>query len=468
MRKINKKALVILTISLLTIFIFVPFSSAGSGTQVGGIINADTVWTKSNSPYSLTSPVIVGYGATLKIEAGTVIDLNGYNVQVNGILNARGSSTNNIVFTSSGGGAVVFSGSSTSYSDQTQTGCIIENSQLTGVYVYVSSGAPKISHNTMIAPNVDSVKMAFEIDSAGAPLIFGNTITGSIECLNGAHPTIIGNSIRGGVRSQGFDLSQPVIINNTIVGGAGDAAYATGISAYGNNFYIANNTISGCYTGIGLDEGTNTIEGNLIFNNTNGIMISQDEYAIANIRHNTICNNTQGIGIGYESNVEHVTIIYNNLVGNAGYKLTGANVTYNWWGTTNQTEIGAAVSGAAVYAPFLNAPDATAPAIPDSPIQTVQPTVTPSPTNTPSATTSPSPAPSATTNSVQTVQQTATPTAIPNSATEKPVMTPYQASEAIPEFTIFVALGFIALSVFAATLVYYRRVRAQLKKQPIP
>ena len=459
MKRINRKALVVLTITLITILTLIPLSVANTGTQTSGMINVDTVWTKSNSPYSLTSPVIVGYGATLTIEAGTVIQFNGYNLQVNGILNARGSSTDNTIFTSSSGGAVVFSGSSTSYSEQTQTGCIIENSQLTGVYIYVSSGAPKISHNTMIAPNVDSVKMAFEIDSAGAPLIFGNTITGSIECLNGAHPTIIGNSIRGGVRSQGFDLSQPVIINNTIVGGAGDSGYATGISAYGNNFYIANNTISGCYNGIALDEGTNTVEGNLIFNNTNGIMISQDEYDRALIRHNTICNNTQGIWLGSESNMEHVNIIYNNLVGNTGYKLTGANVTYNWWGTTNQTEIGAALSSAAVYTPFLNAPDATAPAVSGPLNQNVPPSDSPLPTFSPS----PSPSVTANTNSAQTSQPTATPTL---SATEKPTMTPYQASEAIPEFTVFIAVGFIAFSVFTASLVYYRRVRVQLKKQP--
>lgn len=459
MQTTNKKALVILTISLLTVFTLVPFSSAATGTQVGGIINTDTAWTKVMGPYNLTSPVIVGYGVTLQIEQGAVINLNGYNLQVNGILNARGRSDDKITFTSSNGGAIVFSGSSTSYYESGQTGCIIENAQLNGVYVYVSSGAPKISGCTMIAPNVDSVKMAFEIDSAGAPIISGNTINGSIECLNGAHPTIINNFIRGGIRSQGFDLSQPVIINNTIIGGAGDPAYGNGINACGNNFYIANNTIYGCYSAISLSEGTNTIEGNLIYNNTNGITMYQNEYSTTNIRHNTIYNNTQGLIIGYETNLQQVFIMYNNLVGNSGYKLEGANVTYNYWGTTNQTAISSLLSSTTVYDPFLNSPDTTAPAAPNLQGQNNLPTNSPTPTILPSA--------SAYTGANQAAATQPTPIATPNTATQQPTATPYQASEAIPEFTVFIAAGFIALSLCTATLVFYKRMRGQLKKPAI-
>jgi hypothetical protein len=456
MQTINKKALVALTIFLLTVFAFVPFCTATTGTQVGGMIITDTEWTRVMGPYSLTSPVVVGYGATLHIEDGAVVNLNGYNLQVNGILKARGINGDKITFTSSNGGAIVFSGSSTSYDEAGQTGCIIENAQLNGVYVYVSSGAPKICGCTMVAPNVDSVKMAFEIDSAGAPVIVGNTINGSIECLNGAHPTIMGNLIRGGIRSQGFDLSQPIIINNTIIGGISYPGYSSGINACGSNFYIANNTISGCQSAIMLNEGTNTIEYNLIFNNTCGIAISQNEYATANIRHNTIYNNTQGIIVGYETNIQLISIIYNNLVGNSGYDFRGANGTYNWWGTTNQTAINSLLSNSSAYLPILTSPDATAPAIPNSHQITV-PTDSPAPTASPSSTAY----------TAVNQDQTAQPTTTPNTGTEKPTATPYQTSEAIPEFTVLIAAGFIALSLCTATAVYYRRLRGQLKKPSI-
>lgn len=457
MQTTNKKALVLLTITLLTVFTFIPFCSAANGTQVGGMINTDTLWTKVMGPYSLTSPVIVGYGATLQIEQGAVINLNGYNLQVNGILNARGWSGDKITFTSSSGCAIIFSGSSTSYDEAGQTGCIIENAQINGVYVYVSSGAPKISGCTMIAPNVDSVKMAFEIDSAGAPIIVGNTINGSIECLNGAHPTIMDNTINGGIRSQGFDLSQPIIINNTIYGGMGYTGYSSGINACGNNFYIAHNTISGCLNAIVLNQGTNTIEYNLIYNNTNGIVISQDQYASANIRHNTVCNNTLGLAIYYDTDLQQVSIMYNNLVGNGGYEFRGANVTYNWWGTTNETAIGLALVTTTVYVPFLNAPDTTAPKLPDQQNQITSPTDSPTPTTNPTT--------SAYTNVNQ--DPTAQPPVTPNNPTQEPTATPYQASKAIPEFTLLIAAGFIALSLFTATLVFYRRFRGQLKKPAI-
>jgi hypothetical protein len=167
MQTTNKKALVLLTISLLTIITFIPFSSATTGKQVGGIINTDTEWTKAEGPYSLVSPVIVGYGVTLHVEEGAVINLNGYNLQVNGILNARGRSGDKISFTSSSGCAIIFSGSSTSYYEPGQTGCIIENSQLNGVYVFVlrfsrlstaeaTAGRPSMRGSRLLTPSPPS------------------------------------------------------------------------------------------------------------------------------------------------------------------------------------------------------------------------------------------------------------------------------------------------------------------------
>lgn len=455
MQTTNKKALVLLTISLLTIFTFTPFSVATSGTQVGGIVNADTVWAKGNSPYSLTSPVIVGYGAKLTIEAGTVIDLNGYNLQVNGILYARGSNTQNIAFNSVGGGMVSFTASSSSWNENTQTGSIIEGSVLNGVYIQVHTTSPKISNNT-IYPSAD-INSGITVDmESGAPLIVGNYLNGTIECLDGASPTIMGNYIRnGGIMGQGFSMAAPVIINNTIIGGSSLMLAGSGIYADGCGYYVANNTIAGCITALALDEGNNIVEGNLIINYTNAIFISGSS-TTGIIRHNTICNNAIGISI---SNYDYpsANIIYNNMINNTKYNFKSLNVTYNWWGTTNQTAIGALLSSSTVYLPFLTSPDATAPAVPDSLNQIIVPT------NSPSPAISPSPSPSAAVSQPLSVQ----PTATPNSATEKPSATPYQASEAIPELTVLIAAGFIALSLFTATVVFYRRSRGQLGKPAI-
>ena len=86
-----------------------------SETNVSGIISLDTTWTKANSPYSLTGPVLVNDTVTLTIEPGVTVNFNGYYIRVDGTLTARGSSTDKIHFN---GGQI------------TGSGCIIENAIL--------------------------------------------------------------------------------------------------------------------------------------------------------------------------------------------------------------------------------------------------------------------------------------------------------------------------------------------------
>ena len=44
-----------------------------SQTNVSGIISADIIWTKANSPYQVTGNVVVNQSVSLTIEAGTEI-----------------------------------------------------------------------------------------------------------------------------------------------------------------------------------------------------------------------------------------------------------------------------------------------------------------------------------------------------------------------------------------------------------
>ncbi len=60
------------------IIIYIVFAfSVTAQTDVTGIINTETTWTKKDSPYNLTGTVQIAYGTTLKIEPGTVIKGNG-------------------------------------------------------------------------------------------------------------------------------------------------------------------------------------------------------------------------------------------------------------------------------------------------------------------------------------------------------------------------------------------------------
>ena len=64
-------------------------------TTVTGIINSDTVWTESGSPYILPGKVLVSNGATLTIEPNTQVQMTAYsdndNLIVNGNVNAEGA-----------------------------------------------------------------------------------------------------------------------------------------------------------------------------------------------------------------------------------------------------------------------------------------------------------------------------------------------------------------------------------------
>lgn len=73
-------------------------STAQIGTQVNGIISQDIIWTKANSPYNLIGPVDVTAEATLTIELGTVVNLGGYYLQIDGTLISKGTKAYPIIF----------------------------------------------------------------------------------------------------------------------------------------------------------------------------------------------------------------------------------------------------------------------------------------------------------------------------------------------------------------------------------
>ncbi len=410
----------------------IPFTLAQNGTNVGGLINVDTSWTQSNSPYYLNSPVIVSSGTTLTVEAGATINLNGYNLQVNGILYARGTNNCPIVFVSSGDGNIVFTAGSQSWNEQNSKGCIIENSILHSVSISTSSASPKIS-NCTITPSYNADDGNAITVTSGSPIIASNTLSGDIETVNDASPTIINNYIIGGILGSGFLTSTPVIENNTIEQGITLSYYlGTGILASGSNTYIADNTIFGCKTAINLYDGTTTIERNLIIGNNIGILFTGPMSPVsATIQHNTIINNT--VGLNTLGKYGPVSITNNNIVKNYQYSLN-VNMASNWWGTTDQQTIAQIISNQVTFVPFLTAPDPTAPIVPNyisfpTPTPTASPTPVPTPKSTatpsPIPTTTPTPTPKTSPTPIVTPSPTPSPSSNPNT---NPTPTPYQNS----------------------------------------
>jgi hypothetical protein len=344
---------VLLSALLCSVFVATPqFSTvmAQSGTNVSGIISTDTMWTKAESPYNLAGPARVANGVTLTIEPGTTINLNGYDLEVNGTLVAVGTRTDPIQFSWGSGlsGGIIFSQSSTSWNEQTGSGCIIENALLSAISLSISS-SPKIFNNSISGGQ--SVPSAIIIND-GSPLIQNNIISGGYGSsttisINEGSPVISNNNITGyvdnGLITGGLDTKHMARYgaSNDIVIGGGTAI-------------ISNNNLEYGYYGVSVIAGTAVIERNLF-----GIFvdeaISVGYASITIIQNNTFTADSGGI-----KGVNPSTIItYNNMENTYSYDIRVSqkgtiDATNNWWGTTNASIISSKIQGTANFVPFLN------------------------------------------------------------------------------------------------------------------
>jgi hypothetical protein len=265
--------------------------NVAASTNVIGVIASDMTWTKANSPYILTGPLKVDIGVTLVVEAGATVDLGSYYVQVDGSLHAVGSGTEHVHFS---GGQLRFTQNSADWSEQTGSGCIIENAALDSTSITVDGGAlPKIFGNSICG----------SVSVTGFSTISNNVITGHVT-VGGGSPVVSNNNILGGVSMGTTDM--PIITKNAITNKEG-----TGIQVNGGNGSIIGNLIYGCETGILLSPvqvlgGTwppyPTVERNLIVNNTIGIGIGlgsrfEPGSLCPIIQKNTISGNSIGISL---------------------------------------------------------------------------------------------------------------------------------------------------------------------------
>jgi predicted secreted protein with PEFG-CTERM motif len=164
-----------------------------------------------------------------------------------------------------------------------------------------------------------------------------------------------------------------------------------------------------------------TVENNIITGNSYGIGISLTDVNgglgqqyCPTILNNTVSGNSIGIylnGFGYTATP---IIKYNNLQSNSNYSFdlqesNNADLSNNWWGTTNQQAINQSIYdfkddfnlGVVTFTPFLTAPNPQAPSA-FNPIVTPSPTATSTPTQNPTSTPTSSPTLSSTPTSAST------------------------------------------------------------------
>jgi hypothetical protein len=334
-------------------------------TNVSYIIASNTTWTKANSPYNLTGPVLVKNNVTLTIEAGATVNLNGYYIEVNGTLIARGTQTNHIQFSY---GLIKFMQFSIGWNEQTGSGSIIENADLS--LITIQSASPKINSCSIVIMSVSGSPVISDNHISdginildGSPIITNNQIKGSIT-IHGS-PTLFGNTILTPSNKSAITINSgaPVITNNIITGGGinGPSAFywwelpAIEVSE-GSSASIINNKISGNdLSGFGLSRSDailsngqstaiskNTITGDVLIkkgqsqitdNIVYGMVTAGDSTIISN---NTITWTQYGIVAGGQS--QDSCIIANNRLYGGGND-TGASISLNGKATVENNYI---------------------------------------------------------------------------------------------------------------------------------
>jgi hypothetical protein len=389
------KSFVLMVLLFLSIFssAFLTFVLAQSGTNLSGVIDSDSTWTRSGSPYSLTGPVAIVQGITLTIEQGTTVNLNSYYMQINGTLHAIGIESEKVTFN---GGQIIFTLTSNGWAEQAKSGCIIENALIN--QTLISSNNPikidkciinsQISVTSSIISNnvvTGEIRSSSPIGSGAVDssiisnnnvkgkIVLGSVSLGAISAPSESS-TVSNNIVEGSIIS-GSPQGIPQIFNNIVTeGGIGCDGYAN----------IFNNYVYGCQNGISLYTmrvfGGNlpcyaTVQNNKVTENSVGISISLSSVnggatQTPTILNNTISSNKFGIslsGFGYDKTP---TIQYNNLQDNSDYNFylqesNNADVSYNWWGTTDESIISKSIYdykndfnlGKVTFTPILNSPN---------------------------------------------------------------------------------------------------------------
>ncbi|MGD6933755.1 MAG: NosD domain-containing protein [Candidatus Bathyarchaeia archaeon] len=191
----------------------VQFGQVQASETVNGIIASDTTWTQSRSPITLIGPISVNPGVTLTIEAGAIVNLGTYYIQVNGTLQALGTQNNKVQFN---GGKIVFTEICNGWLEQSDTGCKIENAVFNQTTITSDASLKIINSQTTGGITV--------IDYFRKSLLSNNRVEGSVEArnayildnqisydLNAVDSNIVGCTVNGGVSGSFLSIDQSII-----------------------------------------------------------------------------------------------------------------------------------------------------------------------------------------------------------------------------------------------------------------
>jgi hypothetical protein len=311
-----------------TLFLSIGFlfnQAAFAQTSVSDSLTTDQTWTLANSPYQVTTNVIVNPGVTLTIEAGATVQFDaGTSLIIDGAIVADGTSGNEITFTSSSGSPAAGDWGTIRFNNTSGVGSVFD-------YVILEYGGGAGS-GAMVTYRTGT--FAFNITNA----IFRNSAGHGID-LRASSPLIQDSEFRN---NNGYgifsDLALSFEVDNSVVAGNTTGGIRAPINSSPN---IHDSRIDSNGIGIYIDNGAiPDIENNIIDGNNYGIVIIEAAGQSPKITDNTI-RNSATLGID-----------------NRGTGLVTAE--YNFWGdksgptnALNPTGIGDAVSNNIDFTPWL-------------------------------------------------------------------------------------------------------------------
>jgi parallel beta-helix repeat protein len=259
------------------------FIFPANATYVEGVIQQDTVWTLTDSPFVVINDVIVKPGFTLTIEPGVEVRFGGnFSLIVEGRLNAVGTQNSMIRFTSNKNQPTTGDWNTILFVNRTLQSTMIYN-----VVQYATNGITIQGANVDVENSeIDYCQVGIYATGDNTGLMKGNTVELNTDGVfldgNTSGTTIENNTIsansRNGVSLQsnnGTSITNVVVFNNTL------SSNSRGISIFGqvttNN--ITRNSVSYNSIGILFESVTSSLspQKNDIYGNTVGINASLSE-----------------------------------------------------------------------------------------------------------------------------------------------------------------------------------------------
>jgi parallel beta-helix repeat protein len=290
-------------------------------TNVSGVISANTTWTKANSPYNVTGNLLVNSGVTLTIDPGVEVRFEEAKyLKIEGTINAVGSQTDSIIFTSNlssktrgSWDKIWLKGTTSVYTSNYEytSGSIFQFCR----FSYAKEGL-RLDDATIQVKNSTFINNTYGINfkKTTNSLLFQNLFSFNVD----------GTTTSAGTEDNGVgSFTFCNIIENTFVNNQYSGFSFGGYRNNSNNHLIKKNLVKN-NGGIGFNFSwgdvttgfsNNTIEQNIIYNNgSTGLVISRDQNTV---RKNLISKNAgDGIGISGTYIFTGLTIQNNIIVGN--------------------------------------------------------------------------------------------------------------------------------------------------------